>query len=193
MNNNIKLNTFYDWYIGNVLLHLKNINYKNLELATNLIERTIKKKKTIYICGNGGSLSLANHYICDYFKGLTFSTKLKPQIRSLCADSALISAIANDISYDDIFYFQAKRLLKKGDLLILISCSGNSKNIIKVLKFANKINVKSIGFSAFDGGYLHKNSSVSLNFKIKHYGISEDVNQILMHLIMSFINIKNKK
>jgi phosphoheptose isomerase len=193
MNNNIKLNKFYNWYTSNISLLLKNINFDNLELATNFIEQTIKNRKTIYVCGNGGSLSLANHYICDYFKGLTLNTKLKPQIRSLCADSALISAIANDISYDDIFYYQAKKFLKKGDLLILISCSGNSKNIKKVLKFANKINVKSIGFSAFDGGYLHKNSSVSLNFKINHYGISEDINQILMHLIMSFVNLKNSK
>jgi len=193
MRNNEKLNEFYNWYTDNVLSLLKNINFKNLQLATNFIEQTIKKNKNIYICGNGGSLSLANHYMCDYLKGLTFNTNLKPQVRSLSADNALISAIANDISYDDIFYFQAKKLFKKGDLLILISCSGNSKNIKKVLKYANKINIKSIGFSAFDGGYLHKNSSVSLNFKINHYGISEDINQILMHLIMSFINLKNRK
>jgi len=193
MRNNKKLNEFYNWYTDNVLSLLKNINFKNLQLATNFIEQTIKKNKNIYICGNGGSLSLANHYMCDYLKGLTFNTNLKPQVRSLSADNALISAIANDISYDDIFYFQAKKLFKKGDLLILISCSGNSKNIKKVLKYANKINIKSIGFSAFDGGYLHKNSSVSLNFKINHYGISEDINQILMHLIMSFINLKNRK
>jgi D-sedoheptulose 7-phosphate isomerase len=193
MRNNEKLNEFYNWYTDNVLFLLKNINFKNLQLATNFIEQTIKKNKNIYICGNGGSLSLANHYMCDYLKGLTFNTNLKPQVRSLSADNALISAIANDISYDDIFYFQAKKLFKKGDLLILISCSGNSKNIKKVLKYANKINIKSIGFSAFDGGYLHKNSSVSLNFKINHYGISEDINQILMHFIMSFINLKNRK
>jgi len=193
MRNNKKLNEFYNWYTDNVLSLLKNINFKNLQLATNFIEQTIKKNKNIYICGNGGSLSLANHYMCDYLKGLTFNTNLKPQVRSLSADNALISAIANDISYDDIFYFQAKKLFKKGDLLILISCSGNSKNIKKVLKYANKINIKSIGFSAFDGGYLHKNSSVSLNFKINHYGISEDINKILMHLIMSFINLKNRK
>jgi phosphoheptose isomerase len=193
MRNNKKLNEFYNWYTDNVLSLLKNINFKNLQLAINFIEQTIKKNKNIYICGNGGSLSLANHYMCDYLKGLTFNTNLKPQVRSLSADNALISAIANDISYDDIFYFQAKKLFKKGDLLILISCSGNSKNIKKVLKYANKINIKSIGFSAFDGGYLHKNSSVSLNFKINHYGISEDINQILMHLIMSFINLKNRK
>ena len=193
MGNNKKLNEFYNWYTDNILSLLKNINFKNLQLATNFIEETIKKNKNIYICGNGGSLSLANHYMCDYLKGLTINTNLKPQVRSLSADNALISAIANDISYDDIFYFQAKKLFKKGDLLILISCSGNSKNIKKVLKYANKINIKSIGFSAFDGGYLHKNSSVSLNFKINHYGISEDINQILMHFIMSFINQKNRK
>jgi phosphoheptose isomerase len=194
MNNNKKnLIEFYDWYINSLAALLKNINLKNLTLATSLIEQTIKKKGTIYVCGNGGSLLLANHYLCDYSKGLSLNTNLKPQIRSLCADNALVSAIANDISYDDIFYFQAKKLIKKKDLLILISCSGNSKNIKKVLNYANKIHVRSIGFSAFDGGHLHKNCSVSLYFNVKNYGISEDINQILMHFIMSFINLKNKK
>jgi phosphoheptose isomerase len=188
-----KITNFYNWYVNTITVLLKNINFNKLTLAINLIEKAIKNQNNIYICGNGGSQSLANHFMCDYSKGLTLNTNLKPQVRSLCADNALISAISNDISHDDIFYFQGKNLFEKGDLLILISCSGNSKNIKKVLKYANKINIKSIGLSAFDGGYLNKNSSVSLNFKIDHYGISEDINHILMHFIMSFINLKNKK
>jgi D-sedoheptulose 7-phosphate isomerase len=161
--------------------------------AANLIESTIKKKKFIYVCGNGGSFAIANHYICDYMKNLGEQTNLKVKIKSLCSDNELISAISNDISYDDIFVFQGKKCLEKGDLLILISSSGNSKNLKKILKYANSIKVKSIGFCGFNGGYLKNNCSVVIHSKINNYGISEDINHILMHLIMHYIKLKNLK
>ena len=75
---------------------------KKIYQAANLIEETIKKNKTIYVCGNGGSAAIANHFICDYFKVLCMQTKLKAKIKSLCSDFELISAISNDISYDYI-------------------------------------------------------------------------------------------
>ena len=166
-----------------------NLIYK----AASEIETTIKKKKTIYVCGNGGSFAIANHYICDYFKGLGSQTNLKIKIKSLCSDNELISAISNDISHDDIFVFQAEKYLEKGDLLILISSSGNSNNIKKVLKYANSMKIKSIGFCGFDGGYLKKKCSIVIHSKIDNYGISEDINHILMHLIMHYIKLKNLK
>ena len=78
--------------------------------------------------------------------------KLKAKVKSLCSDFELISAISNDISYDDIFLYQAERLLSSGDLLILISSSGDSNNLKKVLQYANQKKIKSIGFSGFKGG-----------------------------------------
>ena len=80
----------------------------------------------------------------------------KTQIKSLNSDPYLISAISNDIAYDQVFKIQAERLIKKGDILLLISSSGNSKNIINVLKYCNKNKIKTIGFSNFQGGYLKK-------------------------------------
>jgi len=172
------------------------INKIDLDLiyeAASEIETTIKKKKTIYVCGNGGSSAIANHYICDYFKGLGSQTNLKVKIKSLCSDNELISAISNDISHDDIFVFQAEKYLEKGDLLLLISSSGNSNNIKKVLKYANSMKIKSIGFCSFDGGYLKNKCSIAIHSKIDSYGISEDINHILMHLIMHYIKLKNLK
>ena len=85
-----------------------------------------------------------------------------------------------------------------GDILILISSSGNSENIKKVLKFCIKKKIKTIGFSNFNGGFLDKNSDISIHSKVSNYGVGEDINHILMHLLMQFIaktnlNIKNKK
>ena len=172
---------------------INGIDLNQIYRAANEIEITIKKKKTIYVCGNGGSLAIANHYICDYLKGLSSQTNLKVKIKSLCSDSELISAISNDFHYDDIFVYQAKKYIEKGDLLILISSSGNSNNLKKVLDYTNKIKVRSIGFCGFDGGYLKKKCSVAVHSKIDNYGVSEDINHILMHLIMHYIKLKNIK
>ena len=117
---------------------LNDINLSKLLEATELILKTIKQKKNIYVCGNGGSAAIADHYICDFFKQLSKYTKLKAEIRSLSSDQYLISAISNDISYSDVFKIQAQRYIKKGDILILISSSGNSENIIEVLKYCKK-------------------------------------------------------
>jgi D-sedoheptulose 7-phosphate isomerase len=158
-----------------------------------LLKEQLKKKKTIYVCGNGGSAAIAEHYVCDFFKQLSKYTNLKANIKSLNSDTYLISAIANDISYDEIFRFQATRYVKKDDILILISSSGNSKNIKNVINFCKKKKVKTIGFSNFSGGYLKKNCTISIHSKVENYGIGEDINHILMHAIMQYIALKNSK
>ena len=196
MNKTKKFESFFDNYINTLKFKLSELPKKNILTAANLIEKTIKSKNYIYVCGNGGSAAIANHYVCDYFKQLSKYTNLKAKIKSLNSDPYLISAISNDISYDDIFLIQAERLFNKGDVLILISSSGNSKNIKKVLKFCKNKRIKTIGFSNFDGGYLHKNTDISINSRIDNYGIGEDINHILMHLLMQFVahkNIKSKK
>ncbi len=192
-NSNNKFNSYFVKYTQLLDKTLKSIEIKKLEKAVYEIEKAIKRKSNIFVCGNGGSHAIANHYVCDYFKVLEQDTKLLPKIFSLCSDSALISAISNDFSYEKVFYYQAKRLFKKNDLLILLSSSGNSKNIIRVLDYANKIKVKSIGFCSFKGGYVKKNCTIPIYSKINNYGISEDVNHILMHSMMQSIKLRNLK
>ena len=124
------------------------------------------------------------------------STKLKPKFFSLSSNNELISAISNDIHYSEVFTYQAETFCNQQDLLIIISSSGNSKNIIKLTKFAKKKKIKTIGFSGFDGGYLKKNSNISLHINQKNYGLVEDCHHVLMHIICQFIrqrNIKNIK
>ena len=190
-NSSIEFVKFYKNYILTLSNIVDKINLEKLYEAASLILKTIKKNKFIYVCGNGGSAAIANHYICDYFKGLSKYTNLKAKIKSLNSDSYLISAISNDIAYDQIFKLQAERYMNKDDILILISSSGNSKNIKEVLKFCNKKKIKTIGFSNFNGGFLAKHSNISIHSKIDNYGIGEDINHILMHLLMQFIAKSN--
>jgi len=194
--NNLKL--FYFEYLNKLTSVAKSIDTISLNNAIELITKTIKKNNFIYVCGNGGSAAIADHYICDFFKQLSKYTNLKAKIKNLNSDSSLISAISNDISYDEIFKIQAERYMMKNDILILISSSGNSKNIKKVLKFCKKKKIKTIGFTNFSGGFLKKNCDISIHSKINNYGIGEDINHILMHMMMQFIslnhlNISSKK
>lgn len=166
-------------------------NIKELSLTAKLIEKKIKENKTIFVCGNGGSSAIANHFVCDYFKGLSTNTKLVPKILSLNAHSELISAISNDLSYDQIFSYQANKLISKDDLVIIFSSSGKSKNVKKLLHFTKKKKVKTIGFSGFNGGFLRKLSDISIHVDVDNYGITEDVFHIYMHIIMQFVRQKN--
>ena len=193
MINKNNINFFLRYYLKSLNNALDKISKRELEKASELIEKTIKKDKHIYVCGNGGSGAIADHYVVDYTKQLSKNTSLKAKIRSLNSDSYLMTAIANDISYDEIFSFQASRYIKSGDILILISSSGNSKNIKSVLKYCNKNNIKTIGFSNFSGGYLKKNCTISIHSKIDNYGIGEDINHILMHSIMQYLSLKHLK
>ena len=95
-----------------------------------------------------------------------------------------ITAISNDINYDKIFSFQLESLFDPGDILILISSSGNSKNMVNALKFAKKNKIYTISFTGFKGGYLKRNSNLSIHVKSNTYGISEDSHHILMHYLM---------
>jgi len=188
-----KFETFLDNYLLELTNSIKKSNIHAIEKVSAKILETVKKKGTIYVCGNGGSAAISNHYVCDYLKFLRQHTRLKPKVISLSSNLETITAISNDINYDQIFKYQAESLFEKNDLLIIISSSGNSKNVKEVLKFSKKKGVKVIGFSGFDGGYLKKNSDISVHISAKNYGISEDSHHILMHVILQYMILKFKK
>ena len=181
------LNNFVEDYIGLLSKSILNTNVNNLEKSCKEILRRIKNKKTIYVCGNGGSAAIANHYVVDFLKFFKDKTNLKPKILSLSNNIETITAISNDINYKNVFSYQLDNYYNKGDLLILVSSSGNSKNIIELVKFAKKNKIQTIGFSGFNGGYLKKNCNISLHINAKNYGISEDAHHILMHIQLQYL------
>jgi len=187
------LKKFYENYLHNLFEALKSINQIDFEKATKLIFEKIRKNKTIFVCGNGGSAAIANHYVCDFLKFFRQNTNYKPKIISLSNNLETITAISNDIDYKEIFSYQAESLCKKDDLIIIISSSGNSKNIINLVKFAKKNKTKIIGFSGFKGGYLKQNSNISIHVKAENYGLSEDSHHVLMHLILQYLIKKSNK
>ena len=191
MKNNIKY--FLENYLKNLTNSILKSNIQNIERAAMEIKKVSERKNTIYVCGNGGSAAISNHYVCDYLKFLRQHSKLKPKVISLSSSIETITAIGNDFNYDQIFKYQAESLFEKNDLLIIISSSGNSKNIKEVLKYAKKKNIKIVGFSGFDGGYLKKNCDISIHINAKNYGISEDAHHSLMHIQLQYLIYLFKK
>jgi D-sedoheptulose 7-phosphate isomerase len=174
----------------------KNRTFKNLDLKkilqiSNFLEDKIRMNKKIFVCGNGGSASIANHFLCDFNKGIKLSSNnmLKPKIFSLSNSLELITAISNDISYNKIFSYQLENHASSGDVLIAYSCSGKSKNIEEAIKMAKKINLKIIFFVGFFKKNI-KDVDFHLSLKSINYGICEDIFQSIMHMISQ--NIRQK-
>ena len=182
-----KSKEFYLEYISEKNNLLKNINFKELDKIINLLKKCFSNNNIVYTCGNGGSSSLAEHFTCDFIKQTNNKTNLKVKCISLASNFSLISAIANDISYDKIFSFQAEKLCKKNDVIFLFSVSGNSKNLIETVKVAKKMSVKTVSFTGFDGGKLSKISDFNINFPIANFGIVEDCHISLMHYLLQFL------
>jgi len=187
------LKNFFLEYRNNIQKSLLNVDLNKIEMAAEIIEKKIKNNNNIFVCGNGGSASIANHYVTDFTKMLRTKTKLKPKLFSLNSNSGLISAISNDIGYESVFTYQAETYCKKSDLIIIISSSGNSKNIINLVKFAKKKRIKKIGFCGFKGGNLNNNSDINIHINTNNYGLVEDCHHILMHSIAQYIRQKNIK
>ena len=191
----MKENKFIKNYIYNLNKTLLNVDGTKLIRFKNIILDKINRQKNIYVCGNGGSSSVSNHFLCDYSKNIKHSLKtkkLKPKVISLSANLDLITAIANDTAYENIFSDQLENFAKEGELLILFSCSGNSKNIIKVAKFAKKKKLVIISFTAFkNSNKLKPFSKVHINLNINNYGVAEDAFQSIMHMVSQMIIIEN--
>jgi len=192
INKNSNKILFFKNYYENLKLVMNNINLKKLLIITNFLEKKIINNNNIFVAGNGGSAAIANHMLCDFNKGIKISSKkkLKPKIISLVSSIEIMTAVANDINYNEIFSNQLENYYKKGDCLICFSSSGQSENIIQVMKFAKKKKIASILFQGF--GKLNKtiNPDYYINLKYENYGITEDIFQSLMHCMSQYIRSK---
>ena len=149
----------------------------------NLIKKTYSKSSTVFICGNGGSASIANHWACDHGEGIKKNSKLKPRTISLSSNIEIMTATSNDFDFSKIFKNQLENLYNKNDLLICFSVSGNSKNIIEALDYAKKKKIDSILFSGMNGGVAKTIATHHINFNSRNFGLVEDCFQSIMHII----------
>ena len=190
----MKLKKFINNYTNNLIEFLQNIDTDSIEEIIDIFEKTLQPKSKIYILGNGGSAATASHMVNDLGVGLKRRDIRKFNVISLADNTPVCSAIANDIGYENIFYMQLKDILEPDDVVLAISCSGNSPNIIKAIEYAKQCNSKIIGVTGFDGGKLKTLSDINFHVKTQkdEYGLVEDMHMILDHIIYSYYIQKDK-
>jgi D-sedoheptulose 7-phosphate isomerase len=138
---------------------------------------------TIFVCGNGGSASTASHFVCDMIKGASFQRDTRFRIMALTDSMATITAYANDVCYDCIFAEQLRNFAKPGDVVMAISGSGNSPNVVNAIEYANSIGCRTIGLTGRDGGKLGAIAGTQIHVDAPHMGRIEDGHLIVCHMI----------
>ena len=154
------------------------------EKGIDIIKSTFEDGKKIITCGNGGSASTASHYITDWNKMVNLSTKKKFRGVSLCDNIGLITAYGNDLSYDDVFSGQLHAIMDEGDLLIAVSGSGNSPNVLKAIQAAKDLGGKTLGVVGYDGGALMKMCDHNVWVQSFDMQLCEDTHLMFGHMVM---------
>ena len=180
--------SFVNQYKKSLMNLIESINEDLVKEIIIKLNETEKSKSCIYILGNGGSAATASHMVNDLGVGLKRRDIKTFNVKSLADNTPVCTAIANDIGYENIFYMQLKDVLQKDDVVIAISCSGNSANITKAVKYAKEIGSCVIGLSGFDGGELKQLSDINFHIETPNgsYGLVEDIHMILDHIIYSY-------
>jgi phosphoheptose isomerase len=179
-------------YADRVCAGLKSVDEKQLQNVVEALDIAYRKRIPVFVCGNGGSLTMSDHFHCDHAKGTHYDALLRPRIEPLTSGS-ILTAIANDIGYEDVFSFQLSMKGSAGDILVAISASVNSTNIIKAIQNAKELNMYVIEFVGFEGGEAAKLADYVLHVKDNNYGIVEDCHQSLMHILAQEIRMMHNK
>lgn len=158
-----------------------------LSEAHALLMGAVEAGRRVYVAGNGGSAAVADHLCCDFMKGTHKAGHPAIRAQSLVANGAVYTALANDFGFETAIATQIEYLAEAGDVVMLISSSGNSPNIIKAAEVSRAKGAKVIGLSGFSGGKLREVSDVPLYVAANNYGVVEDVHQMIMHALAQFI------
>lgn len=179
--------TYLIGYAARLKIALEDVNQAMLANACAAIEGASSAGRRVFSVGNGGSAAISDHLCCDLTKGTHVPGHPIVDATSLTANVALYSALANDFGFEEVFARQLAFIAKEGDVLLAISSSGRSPNILAAVAMAREKGLTTIGLSGFAGGDLRHNADISLHVDVANYGIVEDAHQALMHIMAQFI------
>ena len=187
---------FATGYLGYLNQVLAGFNIEDISAFVKILEEVREHDAQIFFMGNGGSATTASHFANDLAVG-THSLGKPFRAISLTDNQAIVTAISNDDGYENIFVIQLQALMKKGDVVVAISASGNSKNLVNALEYANSNGVTTVGITSFDGGQLRKIAKLGVHVPANkgEYGPAEDAHMVLNHLIGAYLTrlVANEK
>src|SRR5438874_5073110 len=162
---------------------ISTIDTAKVEQAIEWFNGAREQSKHIFVCGNGGSASTASHFACDIVKGASFNRERRFRMMALTDSLPTLTAYSNDVSYECVFTEQLKNFAQPGDLVMCISGSGNSPNVLRAMEYANSIGCRTIALTGRDGGKLGPLAQLNIQVPAPHMGRIEDAHMIVCHMI----------
>ncbi len=179
--------TYFGAYAEETARAASSVEAATFARAAEMLLEAYTGETVVFSCGNGGSASIANHLQCDHTKNVRKSTDLAPRVMSLTGNVELLTAIANDLAYEDVFLHQLQSQSRPGDVLVAVSSSGRSANIVRALVWAREHGLRTIALTGFDGGDARNVAEVALHVNSTNYGVVEDMHQTIMHALAQYI------
>lgn len=171
-------------YFERLKTAIDSVSREELNQFMNILVDTRDAGNQVFTMGNGGSAQTASHYVCDFNKGLSRDNEKRFKFICLNDNLASLMAYANDLSYDEVFREQLKNFISAGDLVIGISGSGNSMNVVNAIEYANENDAVTVALTGFDGGRLKRVAQYQVHVAINDMQITEDLHMIYDHCIM---------
>lgn len=181
---------FAEEYLAGAVECLREVPLDRLEQIVDVIVDAHARGRTLYVFGNGGSASAASHIACDWGKGTSVAGKPRLRIVSLSDNIALITAWANDFGYELVFKEQLVNLLEQGDVVLGLTASGNSPNVLRAMEYAKQKGAVTIGFIGFGGGKLKSIVDFDITVSSRNYGQVEEVQMTLNHVISQYLKAR---
>jgi D-sedoheptulose 7-phosphate isomerase/D-glycero-D-manno-heptose 1,7-bisphosphate phosphatase len=178
---------YFEDYAQGMMQAWKTLDPAKFDRAAAILSDAYARRAGVFSCGNGGSASIANHLVCDHTKGIRTKSDLVPRVLSLSNNIEVLTAISNDIGYEDVFAYQLQSHAVPGDVLVAISSSGRSANIVRALTWARENGLHTIAITGFEGGAARTLADAAVHFQCSNYGIVEDLHQAVMHALAQYI------
>ena len=183
---------FASRYYERFVAALQSFDREPLKDVLGILDELGRSGGTLWVAGNGGSAAISDHTTCDVTKGT--HGRGRPPIRclSLASNVAMLTALGNDVSYDEVFRQQLEYYLRPSDAVLLVSSSGNSPNVVKACEYARELGIPTIAFVGFDGGRLKSLATHCIWIQADNYGIVEDTHQSLVHVLTQYIQCRER-
>jgi D-sedoheptulose 7-phosphate isomerase len=179
-----------DEYLNRLRGAIDAIPRERLNALGEALFRAYRNNKQVFLLGNGGSSSTASHMAADLAKNTIGPNMKRFRIVSLNDNAAIMTALANDLGYENVFSEQLSNLVQAGDVLIVVSASGNSPNVLKAMRYARACSAEVAGLLGFDGGVAAELADIPLIVPSNHYGVVEDVHLIINHILVDYFKAR---
>lgn len=186
----LDVKAFADWYRARTIEQWKRLDLEALAKVAAIVERAQAAGRFIWVCGNGGSAASAAHVGCDFGKTASRPRAKPLKCVSLADNTAFLTAIGNDLSFDEIFSRQLENVVAKDDVVVLISGSGNSANLVAAAKLARRRGARVVSLLGFEGGRLKSLSDEILLIPSDQYGVIEDLHMAVAHILTFYLKQK---